>query len=264
VVLESGVKRSNPFNYKLESSSKKQKFSVQTSIPSNLSLPNQSSTSSSTSASHRISYQEVQGTISHSSVADHVLVISEGWPSWSFALDGLGFSSITTSAYFSSLSSKEEFKSTSLGLSPINNNSIQGWIESKGDLGLIFIQGDQSFLYSMYHRLENFDALRLVFGCNDQTFWTADGWRESHSNCGGVTNGEWTFYCQNMVLSNDRLPCIERSLWHVLRTTEGQSSKYALSKALGHLHGPNDRLNWNDKFPQVRTRSVYHKDALIT
>lgn len=189
--------------------------------------------------------------------------MSQGWPSWAFALDGLGFSSILTSAYFPSLSSKEEFKSTSLGCSLINNASIEDWLDQKGDLGILFIQGDQSFLSDMYHRLDKFDDLRVVFGCSDPDFWTADGWRESHSACGGVTSGEWTFYCQNIVLSPDRLPSIDRSLRHVLRTTEGQSSASALSKAAGLLYGPNNRIAWNERLPKVRAHSVYHKDSLV-
>jgi hypothetical protein len=212
-VLDSPLKRSNSFTDKLEPCSKRFKpFSkdpIPLHIPRPFPLPFDEP---QTSHGSRIGFQEVHGSISHSQVDEPVLVIAQGWPSWSFALDGLGFGSITTSAQFPSLSSKEEFKSTSLGPSLISNHSIDDWIAKHGETGLLFIQGDQPFLSSIFHRFENFDELRVVFGCSDPNFWTADGWRESHSGCGGVTNGTWTFYCQNVPLSSSSLPAISRSL----------------------------------------------------
>jgi len=41
---------------------------------------------------------------------DHAMVISQGWPSWTFAIEGLGFRSVSTIASFDSPASKAEFQ----------------------------------------------------------------------------------------------------------------------------------------------------------
>ena len=50
-----------------------------------------------------------------------VLVVSEGWPSWSFALRNLGCSDIATLARFRQPRLREEFKSTTLGSTYVNS-----------------------------------------------------------------------------------------------------------------------------------------------
>lgn len=190
------------------------------------------------------------------------LVISQGWPSWTFALDGLGFASISTIASFRSLSSREEFKHTSLGSTLIPHDSWTDWVNSHLDTGVVFVQGNREFLESIFLQCESFHSLRLVYCCSDPNFWTADGWRENHRDAGGVTNGAWTFYKQNLTMSA-AVPSIQRSLRHVLRTTEGGSSTRALSKCQSPLSSADSYVCWGDKFPGVETYSVFTPDALV-
>jgi hypothetical protein len=196
-------------------------------------------------------------------LAQDALVISQGWPSWTFALDGLGFASISTIASFRSLSSRDEFKHTSLGSTLISHETWSDWVNRHKDTGVVFVQGDRTFLESIFLQCESFHSLRLVYCCSDPDFWTADGWRESHRDAGGVTDGSWTFYKQNVVLSAAVIPPIQRSLRHVLRTTEGASTARALAKSTSAISTPDSYICWKDKFPSVETYSVYTKDTPV-
>ena len=73
----------------------------------------------------KIGFQVAKGVFTPCNLDQHALIIAEGWPSWSLAIDGLGFKTITTVASFSSLSSKYEFASTSLGPSLLNENGLK-------------------------------------------------------------------------------------------------------------------------------------------
>ena len=211
----------------------------------------------------RIGLQVVKGEFELTPLDQNALVISQGWPSWTFALDGLGFSSISTIASFRSISSREEFRATSLGSTLIPKESWSSWAEKYDTNGIIFVQGDRIFLESIFLKYEAFDNLKLIFCCNDPEFWTADGWRESHVLAGGVTNGSWTFYKQNIQLPSIPLPNIKRSLRHVLRTTEGESSKRQMQIATHPISDSDSHVHWRDKNPSVCTYSVYKKDGLV-
>lgn len=93
-----------------------------------------------------IGYQEEIGFFLNWSLSpDHALVISQGWPSWSYALEGLGFESISTLASFDSITSREEFMSTSMGNTLINHKDLNIWLQDHCQDGISFVQGKHSF-----------------------------------------------------------------------------------------------------------------------
>ena len=206
-----------------------------------------------------IGYQVAKGIVEPIELEAEALVLSQGWPSFTFALEGLGFSKVSTVASFPSLTSRDEFKSTSMGKTIMDKKLLDGWLETNSDSGVIFVQGERSFLEVAFRKLENWKDLKLVFCCSDDKFWSSDGWRESHADAGGVTDGAWTCYVQNLVLPISKLAPVHRTLRHVLRTTEGGSSKRALSKRQFPPFTPGSRIIWGDKFPSVITYSVFDK-----
>ena len=54
-------------------------------------------------------FQEETGRFIKRELPDHAMLISQGWPLWTFALEGLGFGSVSTIASFDSPASKAEF-----------------------------------------------------------------------------------------------------------------------------------------------------------
>jgi hypothetical protein len=244
-------------------SNKKPRISVDHVIPILEPTEKDSDSECTLVGDERIGFQVVKGTLNQVQLNENALVLSQGWPSWAFAIDGLGFNSITTIASFRSLTSRNEFQSTSLGKTLTSRSNLISWIERNQESGIIFVQGERKFLETIFLEVNTFPNLKLIFGCSDPTFWTCDGWRESHANAGGVTTGSWTFYQQNLELAPNGLPNVQRSLRHVLKTTEGGSSKSSLLKASFPPSGPDSRVRWNDKFPQVCTYSVFTKDTLV-
>ena len=151
-----------------------------------------------------IGYQVASGTFNVSPLPQHALVIAQGWPSWTFALEGLGFESISTIASFSNLSSREEFRSTSMGQTLISREAVSKWALSHDSDGVVFVQGNSDFLDLTHQKLKGFQDLICIFGCSDPNFNTEDSWREIHADAGGVTNGGWSFFSPNV-----NLPTIE-------------------------------------------------------
>jgi hypothetical protein len=211
-----------------------------------------------------IGYQEEIGVFLKRELSDHALVISQGWPSWSYALEGLGFKSVSTLASFDSITSREEFKATSMGDTLINQKELNNWLESHCQDGILFVQGERTFLETAYHRtIDLYPNLKLVYICTNTKFFTADGYRLSHANSGGVTDGEWTYYLEG--LSPDPVPItkVSRNLGHVLRTTESASSERKI-----HAHGGielsnTDRVPWHNEQCHVITKSVFHRNLLV-
>ena len=164
-----------------------------------------------------ISFQVATGIIKPASLSNNVLVISQGWPSWTFALDGLGFKSIKTIASFSSIMNRDEFRTTSLGTTLLNRKFLQDWIATNRQEGIIFIQSDSSFFSATAKVLPSFESLKVIFVCTDINFFTAEGWRESHAIAGGITNGIFTCYAQHLRLPrSDHNALVFRTLKHVL------------------------------------------------
>jgi hypothetical protein len=57
---------------------------------------------SSSNSNHKIEdrFKVVKGVFTSMKLETHLLIISEGWPSWTYALVGLGFKSLSTLASF--------------------------------------------------------------------------------------------------------------------------------------------------------------------
>ena len=214
--------------------------------------------------SKSLGYQVACGSFAVSSLTQHALIISQGWPSWSFALEGLGFKSLSTIASFSSLSSREEFKVTSMGSTLIDRENVAKWALSHNGSGVVFVQGDSKFMDLAYQKLKGFQDLICIFGCSDKVKNTDDSWLEQHDLAGGVTDGKWSFYSPNADLPSLPSFGIKRSLRHVLRTTEGECSVNQLRKSTTPKLTPESRVIWGDKHPHVLTSSVFHKNESIT
>ena len=197
-------------------------------------------------------------------LSNNVLVLSQGWPSWTFALDGLGFKSISTIASFPSLVSRDEFNATSLGKTLLHKSSFLPWLAKNQQEGIVFVQGNSSFLSEIFSSVDTFNLLKLVFVCTDQDYFTADGWRESHASTGGITTGEWTCYSQHLhLLPSLSSSTIRRSLKHVLRTTESRSSARQLKRATYPALTSLDRIIWGDNNPIVEASSVFEKGNTV-
>ena len=189
----------------------------------------------------------------------HALVVVQGWPSWTFALEGLGWKSLSTVASFSSLGSRQEFLATKSGATLINKRVLSEWLSAHRIDGVIFVQGDRKFLEMSHSQMGMTDETRLVYACSDETFWSADGTRISHAACGGVTDGVWIVYTQNLRSSSFQLLAVRRTLRHVLSSVEGPSSATSL-KAANHVpFDVDERVRWGLKHPCVTTPSVYNK-----
>ena len=93
-----------------------------------------------------VGYQEETCFFSHKQLGYHALVISQGWLSWSYALEGLGFVSLSTVASFNTVGSHAEFLGTSIGPSLISNHALQPWLNKQRSNGLVFVQEIGSFL----------------------------------------------------------------------------------------------------------------------
>ena len=102
-----------------------------------------------------IGYQVAKGIVEPIELEAEALVLSQGWPSFTFALEGLGFSKVSTVASFPSLTSRDEFRSTSMGKTIMDKKLLDSWLETNSDSGVIFVQGEKSFLEVAFRKLEN-------------------------------------------------------------------------------------------------------------
>lgn len=66
----------------------------------------------------------------------HALVVSQGWPLWTFALEGLGLKILSTVASFLSLGSRQEFLATEVGATLINKRVLSDWLSAHKTMGL--------------------------------------------------------------------------------------------------------------------------------
>ena len=103
------------------------------------------------------------------------------------------------------------------------------------------------------------DKLRLVYACSEESFWSADGSRISHVACGGVMDGEWTVYAQNLRSPPFKPSAVRHTLSHVLSPVVGPISVKRL-KAANHIpFDVDERVRWGLKQPCVTTPSVFNK-----
>ena len=210
-------------------------------------------------------FQVECGIFKHYKLPFDALILSQGWPSWTFAIEGLGFRSVSTLAYFDSITSRDEFKSTEAGNTLIAKHRLESWLKLHCPDGIVFIQGDPCFFKTFSDSYSNYiDNLRIVFSCTDQAWYIKDGIRVSHSQVGGVTDGEWTIIIENLICSLSFTSKVHRTLAHFLSTMEGESSaKSVLSSSSNQLLKGNDKLPWNNGSVMVLAKSVFHKSNMI-
>ena len=89
-----------------------------------------------------LGFQEETGNFRKRELPDHAMVIAQGWPSWTFALEGLGFRSVSTIASFGSQASQEEFQATEMGSTLVDKEELSPWLETNDVKGIIFVQGE--------------------------------------------------------------------------------------------------------------------------
>jgi hypothetical protein len=68
---------------------------------------------------------------------------------------------------------------------------MSDWLDNHDSTGIIFVQGLKKFFEDITLTIKNWQP--IIFGCNDSEFWSADSFRLSHVETGGVTKGAWTF-----------------------------------------------------------------------
>jgi hypothetical protein len=211
-----------------------------------------------------LDFQVVTGTVQPITLCHKALVVSEGWPSWTFALDGLGFHSVSTIATFDSLSSRGEFLATSFGSSLLRHRDFEPWLHDNANMNFVFVQGSHTFITSVLQQLQQFDNVNIVCAYTSDVDSISCDWLETHANAGGVTNGMWSFETHNFQLPFVEQHVIRRTLKHVLRTTEGASSTFSMKQCLNPPFTPSNRVDWGDSFPRVLTYSVFDKNAPVT
>ena len=91
------------------------------------------------------------------------------------------------------------------------------WLEKHSENDISFIQGDRQFLESVYYKtLDAMSQVRLVYMCTDTDFYLADGFRVSHIQAGGVTDGQWTCHTEGLRPSPTSETKVKRKLRHEL------------------------------------------------
>ena len=170
-----------------------------------------------------------------------MLVVSEGWPSWSFALRNLGCGDIATLARFRQPRLREEFKSTTLGSTYVSSfNELVTFCESKIP-PLVFMQGSSSFCDSARSSLSGirgalFTSLTLSSPASlaSSGFGSGDGaFRDliSHVDCGGITDSLWLFRSDAHLSSAFGLRDVSRTFGSVCRHTISGSKVSAMPES---------------------------------
>ncbi len=222
--------------------------------------------------------QEELGEVSHQTNLGPAFVFAQRWPSWSFAVEALGFKDISTCVDWSGAVAREEFRSTSLGPTLVTLSAIKRRLEnykaSKLMPPLVFIQGNLIYLESC---LKLFTNAGIDCACICASIRNLDGsylppkdvhrikslhWREvSHKGMAGVTTGNWHFGSSVNLTSFGglKLSPIRRTMTHVLKTTE--RGTYCTSKAKSFrgltVHERNTRAPFGIKRFGVITPSVF-------
>ena len=245
----------------LESPRKRLKLDIVTSHLERMSI--NATNENDLNEDNDLGFQVTKGLFLPEEIDSHALVLSQGWPSWSFALEGLGFASISTMASFPSITSRDEFRATTIGASLLDRSKLVQWIKNHESKGILFIQGNQDYFETITKVIGDWSTTRIVFACSDMNFFTAEGWRESHANAGGITNGEWTCFVNKLSLGAADAYPVRRTLRHVLRTTEGASSMRLINKMNNVPLTPNKRVIWGAKHSTVCTYSVFDKSGPV-
>jgi len=198
-----------------------------------------------------------------------VVVLSEGWPSWSFTLDGLNCTKLFTYCDFVSFKVKNEFLFSSLGRSHIESwSDLINVVAGQGS-PIVFMQGSGSFCKTMLAKTCDLLPLSLVVVTRREEELTWSGSVEDtlvhHFEVGGMTDGAWSIRSnRNLALETSGL---RRSLGMILqpvnsgkRMTEERCLKRA--KSMGAIEGV-DLVPAGRKRLKVLSPSVFTQDDLV-
>ena len=197
-----------------------------------------------------------------------IVVCAEYWPSWSFALDVLGCTDISTYTRFSSPLAKKEFQATGLGKTlKVNIQSLILELRDKAVPPLIFLQGSDKFAKEMKATLSQFQDATFTSVTNLSNIEKEEGSLGnlvSHVASGGITDGRWTYQSDAELHQLDK--SVRRSLGLVLRPL---NTGIALSH-LGHSSTTNERVYEEDSivefgstFVRVNAPCVFVKDEKV-
>jgi len=198
-----------------------------------------------------------------------VVVLSEGWPSWSFTLDGLHCTKLFTYCDFTSSKVKNEFLFSSLGRSFIEFWSDLINMDAGQGSPIVFVQGFGSFCKTMLAKTRDLLPLSLVVVTRKDEELTWSGSVKDilyhHFEVGGMTDGAWSIRSnQNVSLETSGL---KRVLGMILqpfnsgmRMTEERCLKRA--KSMGAIEGV-DLLPAGRKCLKVLSWSVFTQDDLV-
>jgi hypothetical protein len=195
----------------------------------------------------------------------HALVFSQGWPSWTMALEGLGFSSVNTICSFDSITSRDEFKCTVFSNTLIHMSQLGSWLTDHYQDGIIFIQGPQSFYNNVTKLIDDQYDLPLVFVCSEPKFFSSDCQRISHHEVGGVLNASWSFYFENLTGFEIEKQSIRRVAHQIIDSVQGAASQKLLElyDVVAPPFTTNDLLPWGEKRILINAPSVFAKGDLV-
>ena len=169
-----------------------------------------------------VGYQEEIGSVNPWPNAVHTVVLAEGWPSWAFALDGLGCNGITTYARFTDAKAREEFKVTALGKTRVSLDHLKRDWRSRKEPPWVFVQGGLLFRREMLDMMEGLGIGGLVeigkAGEDRSKHW---GWEQeiSHRQVGGVTTGKWFAGATASLGKRIHFSKLRRVVRHILNST---------------------------------------------
>ena len=173
--------------------------------------------------------QAVSGTCSQFDLDGPVMVWAEGWPSWVFALRGVGISNVTFW-----IEHRRPALTTALRTLNVSESRCWTWPRAQAiaqNAARVFIQGSQQFV------LEKMDAALLLgiphqhvvavqdvslFGPVDDPIYE-HATVLSHRQVGGITTGRWAVFASTIrdkELLNHRMQ-LKRSIGDVLGSTVG-------------------------------------------
>ncbi len=193
------------------------------------------------------------------------LVLAQGWPSWSYALEGLGFRSVFTYVEGLSLSASAEVEATSIGKTLVKKDQLSSLLEDEEMY--VFVQGSREFLETIYLRFFDSDEFtrKVIYVCKDEAKeFSYDAIPLLHSELGGVTNSSWKVYAPGTSLKVEK-DHVHRQLRHILSTVEGQSNRKTLAESdSSQVHHNTDLLSAGVERPIVKTKSVFDASRDVT
>ena len=130
--------------------------------------------------------------------------------------------------------------------------------------GILFVQGERAYLEAAHHILDEFDHIQVVYACSDPVFWSADGARVSHKNCGKVTDGEWTIYSEGIRLPEPAPAAVKRQLKQIPSSVEREGSKKQLAGVTRPVLNDSFQLPWGESQVAVEATSVFYCNERVT